>query len=311
MQEDASSSGKLTIGSREFADATFARYIPFGCVFLRSQPAQEEPSESKPSVDPPDEPMFVLLGRDKHAPQLVELWAGQRASEGEDPAKVEEVLKCAKAMRKWRYDRKGAPQCEYCDPENEFDCTTESKMLVCENGFLWWYWCRGPETVLATHPSYVKDTRFMTIEEYFATDEVQNEYCQDEGLRVYHETKAMRARANEAVMGDESVDSDAPESGTTRVISMAGECFVQPGRILDRFEIVEEPKAKTEGPSIDEVVRLIKRDSPFWAPEVRVHNLLPYLHSYGDPLYDALMALPDDERKGCGVNEIVVTNRDT
>ena len=52
----------------------------------------------------PDEPMFVLLGRDKHAPQLVEMWAGRRAAEGEDPAKVEEALKCAKAMRRYRYE---------------------------------------------------------------------------------------------------------------------------------------------------------------------------------------------------------------
>jgi hypothetical protein len=152
----------------------------------------------------PDEPMFILLGRDKHAPQLVELWAGQRAGEGEDPAKVEEALKCAKAMRKWRYDRKGAPSCEYCEAGGgESGCTKESKKLVSENGFLWWYWCGGPETFLAMRASYSKDTVFMTIEEYFATEDVQNEYCQDEGLRVYHETKAMRARANEAVMGDE------------------------------------------------------------------------------------------------------------
>jgi hypothetical protein len=220
----------------------------------------------------PDEPMFVLLGRDKHAPQLVELWAGQRASEGEDPAKVEEALKCAKAMRKWRYDRKGAPTCEYCEAGGgESGCTKESTKLVSENGFLWWYWCGGPETFLATGAG--EGTTIMTIDEYFATEEVQNEYCQDEGLRVYHETKAMRARANEAAMNDESNEEVGP---------------------ID---------AKS---SIDDVVRLIKRDCPFWAPEVRVHCLLPYLHSYGDPLYDALMALSEDERKGCGVDEIVV-----
>jgi hypothetical protein len=156
-----------------------------------------------------DEPMFVLLGRDGHAPQLVELWAGQRADEGEDPAKVEEALKCAKAMRKWRYNRKGAPACEYCDEGSE-DCEKKAKKLVCENGFMWWYWCGGPETFLATHVR--EETIYTMIEAYFATDEVQNDYCQDEGLRVFHETKTMRARANEAVMGeDEDTHVDDPD----------------------------------------------------------------------------------------------------
>jgi hypothetical protein len=156
----------------------------------------------------PDEPMFVLLARDKHAPQLVELWAGQRASEGEDPAKVEEALKCAKAMRKWRYERKGAPDCEYCMTGGVQDsgCTKTSMKLVSEDGFVWFYWCAGPETFLA------RDPFVHTIDEYFATEEVQNDYCQDEGLRVYHETKAMRARANEAAMGeDEDSHVDDPD----------------------------------------------------------------------------------------------------
>ena len=33
----------------------------------------------------PDEPMFVLLGRDKHAPALVWLWAVLRQLDGEKP----------------------------------------------------------------------------------------------------------------------------------------------------------------------------------------------------------------------------------
>lgn len=49
-----------------------------------------------------DEPMFVLLGRDKDAPGLVELWADVRAAAGEDPAKVAEARECAKAMRQYR-----------------------------------------------------------------------------------------------------------------------------------------------------------------------------------------------------------------
>ena len=46
----------------------------------------------------PDEPMFVLLGRDKHAPTLVWLWATMREIDGEDPAKVVEARECAMAM---------------------------------------------------------------------------------------------------------------------------------------------------------------------------------------------------------------------
>lgn len=46
----------------------------------------------------PDEPMFVLLGRDKHAAGLVRLWAMLRHKDGEDEAKVAEALACADAM---------------------------------------------------------------------------------------------------------------------------------------------------------------------------------------------------------------------
>lgn len=49
-----------------------------------------------------DEPMFVLLARDGHAPHLVETWAELREEDGEDPAKVEEARKCARDMRRWR-----------------------------------------------------------------------------------------------------------------------------------------------------------------------------------------------------------------
>lgn len=50
----------------------------------------------------PDEPMFVLLGRDKHAPLLVRLWAEMRALDGEDRAKIEEAMSCADAMELFR-----------------------------------------------------------------------------------------------------------------------------------------------------------------------------------------------------------------
>lgn len=46
----------------------------------------------------PDEPMFILLGRDPLAGALVRLWAETRRGMGEDPAKVAEALACANAM---------------------------------------------------------------------------------------------------------------------------------------------------------------------------------------------------------------------
>lgn len=49
----------------------------------------------------PDEPMFVLLGRDPLAAVLVGLWARYREATGEDPAKVAEARQCAKAMDGW------------------------------------------------------------------------------------------------------------------------------------------------------------------------------------------------------------------
>lgn len=53
----------------------------------------------------PDEPMFVLLGRDPLAPFLVDEWAHQRAATREmteqNIAKVNEARECARAMRAW------------------------------------------------------------------------------------------------------------------------------------------------------------------------------------------------------------------
>lgn len=46
----------------------------------------------------PDEPMFVLLGRDRHAGLLVRVWALIRHAEGEDEEKIDEALECATAM---------------------------------------------------------------------------------------------------------------------------------------------------------------------------------------------------------------------
>ena len=51
----------------------------------------------------PDEPMFILLARDKHAPTLVWLWAALREIDGEDLAKVNEARDCMSAMLLWQH----------------------------------------------------------------------------------------------------------------------------------------------------------------------------------------------------------------
>lgn len=53
----------------------------------------------------PDEPMFVLLGRDRYAPILVELWAMLRERDGEKSAQTAEAKECAEAMRTFKYRR--------------------------------------------------------------------------------------------------------------------------------------------------------------------------------------------------------------
>lgn len=49
----------------------------------------------------PDEPMFVLLGRDKMAGSLVRLWSEARFNDGEQPRKVNEAMTCAAAQDDW------------------------------------------------------------------------------------------------------------------------------------------------------------------------------------------------------------------
>jgi hypothetical protein len=50
----------------------------------------------------PDEPMFILLGRDPLAPELVEAWADERESQRGPSEKVDEARACANAMREWQ-----------------------------------------------------------------------------------------------------------------------------------------------------------------------------------------------------------------
>src|SRR5690242_7813984 len=63
----------------------------------------------------PDEPMFILLGRDKHAATLVRLWALLRAREGENEEKVAEALTCAAAMDAWQHSLGRAPYADRPD----------------------------------------------------------------------------------------------------------------------------------------------------------------------------------------------------
>lgn len=50
----------------------------------------------------PDEPYFVLLARDKHAPTLIWLWALLRELEQEDVAKVAGARDIVEDMLKWQ-----------------------------------------------------------------------------------------------------------------------------------------------------------------------------------------------------------------
>ncbi len=55
----------------------------------------------------PDEPMFVLLGRDPVAHIVVALWAELRLRMGTDSAQVNEAMSCASAMAEYAAERKG------------------------------------------------------------------------------------------------------------------------------------------------------------------------------------------------------------
>ena len=62
----------------------------------------------------PDEPMFILLGRDPFAPDLIEEWAVRRMRDitlGVRPLSdlpmVDEAQKCAAHMRAWRQANDG------------------------------------------------------------------------------------------------------------------------------------------------------------------------------------------------------------
>lgn len=58
----------------------------------------------------PDEPMFVLLGRDPQAPGLVWLWACLRELHGESPVKLADARRCCAEMVAWAAAH-GRPVC--------------------------------------------------------------------------------------------------------------------------------------------------------------------------------------------------------
>lgn len=58
----------------------------------------------------PDEPMFILLGRDRNAPSLVEAWADVRERAHEDPVQVAEARACAQQMREFLMSQGRAEQ---------------------------------------------------------------------------------------------------------------------------------------------------------------------------------------------------------
>ena len=49
----------------------------------------------------PDEPMFVLLGRDPAAWVVVNFWVALRRELGEGGEKLAEAVDCARAMQRW------------------------------------------------------------------------------------------------------------------------------------------------------------------------------------------------------------------
>jgi hypothetical protein len=53
--------------------------------------------------------------------------------------------------------------------------------------------------------------------------------------------------------------------------------------------------------SIPEVVEHMLRQCAFWAPELRAEKVARYLTTYGEPLAEALRALPAEDREALGL----------
>lgn len=83
----------------------------------------------------PDEPLFVLLGRDKLAPGLVRAWADERedaVARGDAPEadreKIAEARACAVRMERWREQNDGAWRQQ--NPELPFTTATERRAAI-------------------------------------------------------------------------------------------------------------------------------------------------------------------------------------
>ena len=63
----------------------------------------------------PDEPYFVLLGRDRDAAALVREWAMKRSAEGESGDKIMEALACAADMEKFAMEYHSRPKAPVID----------------------------------------------------------------------------------------------------------------------------------------------------------------------------------------------------
>jgi hypothetical protein len=87
----------------------------------------------------PDEPMFVLLGRDPMAAVLVRLWAMLRCIQGEETAKINEAMACALALENYA---KGLGKAPTFLPQ----CLSAIALMIPEE--------RGAGTVFVEHPKH-------------------------------------------------------------------------------------------------------------------------------------------------------------
>jgi len=53
----------------------------------------------------PDEPYFVLMGRDPVAWLVVGMWCVFRATYADEPERIKEARRCARAMKQWAIDK--------------------------------------------------------------------------------------------------------------------------------------------------------------------------------------------------------------
>ena len=76
----------------------------------------------------PDEPMFILLGRDPFAPMLLEKWAELREAARGPSAKAEEARACAQAMRDWLASDEPKPN----EDQERKHCPPNDQCLACD-----------------------------------------------------------------------------------------------------------------------------------------------------------------------------------